>query len=76
MGEPVEGKGSAMAVTNSGNPVTIKDLEDLDEHITAVVRKTHQELLTELQTTQLEVEKLRTEVNDLKQQVPPKMKTL
>jgi uncharacterized protein YlxW (UPF0749 family) len=65
-----------MAVTNSGNPVTIKDLEDLDEHITAVVRKTHQELLTELQTTQLEVEKLRTEVNDLKQQVPPKMKTL
>ncbi len=65
-----------MPVTNSGNPVTIKDLEDLDEHITAVVRKTHQELLTELQTTQLEVEKLRTEVNDLKQQVPPKMKTL
>ena len=72
----MEGKGSAMPVTNSGNPVTIKDLEDLDEHITAVVRKTHQELLTELQTTQLEVEKLRTEVNDLKQQVPPKMKTL
>jgi hypothetical protein len=65
-----------MPVTNSGNPVTIKDLEDLDEHITAVVRKTHQELLEQLQTTQVEVEKLRTEVNDLRQQVPPKLKTL
>ena len=65
-----------MPVTNSGNPVTIKDLEDLDEHITAVVRKTHQELVEQLQNTQLEVEKLRTEVNDLRQQVPPKLKTL
>jgi hypothetical protein len=65
-----------MPVTNGGNPVTIKDLEDLDEHITAVVRRTHQELLTTLQTTQLEVEKLRTEVHELKQQVPPKLKTL
>jgi hypothetical protein len=65
-----------MPVTNSGNPVTIKDLEDLDEHITAVVRKTHQQLLEQLQTTQVEVEKLRTEVNDLRQQVPPKLKTL
>jgi hypothetical protein len=65
-----------MPVTNGGNSVTIKDLEDLDEHITAVVRKTHQELLTELQNTQLEVEKLRTEVHELKQQVPPKLKTL
>ena len=65
-----------MPVTNGSNPVTIKDLDDLDEHITAVVRRTHQELLTQLQTTQLEVEKLRTEVHELKQQVPPKLKTL
>jgi hypothetical protein len=65
-----------MPLTNGSNSVTIKDLEDLDEHITAVVRKTHQELLNELQNTQLEVEKLRTEVHELKQQVPPKLKTL
>jgi len=65
-----------MPVTSSTNPVTIKDLEDHDEHITAIFRKTHQELLTELQSTQREVQKLRIEVNELKQQVPPKLKTL
>jgi hypothetical protein len=65
-----------MPLTNSDNQLTIKDLEDLDEHVTAVVRKTHQELVEQLQNTQLEVEKLRTEVNDLRQQLPPKLKTL
>jgi hypothetical protein len=65
-----------MPLTNSDNQLTIKDLEDLDEHVTAVVRKTHQELVEQLQNTQLEVEKLRTEVDDLRQQLPPKLKTL
>ncbi len=58
------------------SPATIKSLEDLDEHVTAVVKRTHQELLNELQNTRLEVEKLRMEVQELKQQVPPKLKTL
>jgi hypothetical protein len=62
-------------MTNN-DPVTIKDLNGLDEHVTAVVRRTQQELLTELQKTKLEVERLRMDVTELKQQVPPKLKTL
>jgi hypothetical protein len=65
-----------MPLTKSSDPVTMKDLDDLDEHVTAVVRRTQQELMNELHTTKLEVEKLRMEVNELKQQVPPKLKTL
>jgi len=65
-----------MPLTNGGNPVTIKDLDDLDEHISAIVKKTHQELLSEIHSAKLEVAKLRMEVNELKQQVPPKLKTL
>jgi hypothetical protein len=65
-----------MSLINNGDPATIKDLEDLDEHVTAVVRRTQQELLTELRNTKLEVEKLRLEVRELKQQVPPKLNTL
>jgi hypothetical protein len=65
-----------MPLANSDNQLTIRDLEDLDEHVTAVVRKTHQELVEQLQNTQLEVEKLRTEVNELRQQLPPKLKNL
>jgi len=61
---------------DSSTPVTIKNLEDLDEHVTSVVRRTYHELLTELQNTRLEVEKLRMEVQELKQQVPPKLNSL
>ena len=63
-------------LTDNTSLATLKNLEDLDEHVTAVVRKTHQELLGELHQTRLEVERLRTEVAELKQQVPPKLKTL
>ena len=62
-----------MAIDNT-SPATLKNLEDLDEHVTAVVRKTYQDILTELHTTRLDMEKLRMEVEDLKQQVPPKLK--
>ena len=44
-----------MPLTNGSNPITIKDLDDLDEHITAVVRKTQQELMRELHGAMLEV---------------------
>jgi peptidoglycan hydrolase CwlO-like protein len=65
-----------MPLNNDNNPITIRDLDDLDERITAVVRKTQQELLSEVQRTKLEVERLRREVDELKEQVPPKLKTL
>jgi len=65
-----------MLSTDNTNPATLKNLEDLDEHVTAVVRRTYQELLTEMHTTRLEMEKLRMEMEDLKQQVPPKLKAL
>ena len=58
------------------NPATLKNLEDFDEHVTAVVRRTYQELLSEIHTTRLELEKLRMEVEELKQQVPPKLRTI
>ncbi|HEY1758203.1 MAG TPA: hypothetical protein VGG72_22725 [Bryobacteraceae bacterium] len=62
--------------TDSASPATLKNLEDLDEHITAVVRKTYQEILDEVHTTRLEMERLRIEVESLKQQVPPKLTTI
>jgi hypothetical protein len=68
-------KGGPVPQDNS-SPATIKNLEDLDEHVTAIVRRTHQELLNELHSTKLEVKELRKEVEQLKEQVPPKLKTL
>jgi hypothetical protein len=62
--------------TDNTGPATLKNLEDLDEHVTSIVRRTYQELLTELHTTRLEVEKLRMEMEELRQQVPPKLKTI
>jgi hypothetical protein len=64
-----------MPLTN-GAPVTIKDLDDLDEHVTTVVGRTRQELINELHNTKQEVEKLRIELHELKQQIPPRLKTL
>jgi hypothetical protein len=63
-------------LTDNTSPATLKNIEDLDEHVTAVVRRTYQELLGELHQTRLEVENLRMEVAELKQQVPPKLKTI
>jgi predicted transcriptional regulator len=64
-----------MLVDNT-SPATLKNIEDLDEHVTSIVRRTYQELLTELHTTRLDMEKLRLEMEELRQAVPPKLKTL
>ena len=62
-----------MPLTNSSDPITMKDLDDL---ITTAVKRSQQQLLSELQSTRLEVENLRIEIDELKQQVPPKLKKL
>jgi polyhydroxyalkanoate synthesis regulator phasin len=63
-------------LTDNTSPATTKNLEDLDDHVTAIIKRTYQELLSELHQTRLEVENLRMEVRELKEQVPPKLKNL
>jgi predicted transcriptional regulator len=63
-------------LTDNTNPATLKNIEDLDEHVTSIVRRTYQEILTELHTTRLDMEKLRLEMEELRHQMPPKLRTI
>lgn len=58
------------------SPAAIKDLEMLDKHLTDVVGKTQNVLLSELQNIKFELDQLRKELQEVKQQVPPKLQTL